>query len=41
MPLVGWLAGLSLTDVISGFDHWVAFGLLGFIGCKWCTRRSG
>lgn len=34
MPLVGWLAGLGLRDLISGFDHWVAFGLLSVIGCK-------
>ncbi|NOX96554.1 MAG: manganese efflux pump [Nitrospirae bacterium] len=34
MPIVGWLAGLSLRDFISGIDHWVAFGLLSFIGCK-------
>jgi len=34
MPLIGWLAGLSLTDYISGIDHWIAFGLLAFIGCK-------
>lgn len=34
MPLIGWLAGLSLRDVISGVDHWVAFGLLSAIGCK-------
>ena len=34
MPLIGWLAGLSLRDVISGFDHWIAFGLLSSIGFK-------
>jgi putative Mn2+ efflux pump MntP len=34
MPLVGWLAGLGFRDLISGIDHWVAFGLLGFIGLK-------
>jgi len=34
MPLIGWLAGLRLTDFISGFDHWVAFGLLSLIGGK-------
>jgi putative Mn2+ efflux pump MntP len=34
MPLIGWLAGLSLKDFISGFDHWVAFWLLSLIGCK-------
>jgi putative Mn2+ efflux pump MntP len=34
MPLIGWMAGLSLIGIISGFDHWIAFGLLGLIGCK-------
>jgi len=34
MPLVGWLAGLSLKDFISGVDHWIAFGLLSLIGLK-------
>jgi putative Mn2+ efflux pump MntP len=34
MPLIGWLAGLSLRDLISGIDHWVAFGLLALIGSK-------
>ena len=34
MPLIGWLAGLSLRELISEFDHWIAFGLLGFIGAK-------
>jgi putative Mn2+ efflux pump MntP len=34
MPLVGWLAGLALRGPISGMDHWVAFGLLAFIGGK-------
>lgn len=34
MPLVGWLAGLGFRELISGIDHWVAFGLLSFIGLK-------
>jgi putative Mn2+ efflux pump MntP len=34
MPLIGWLAGLSLRDFISGVDHWIAFGLLSLVGCK-------
>ena len=34
MPVIGWLAGLSLIDLISGFDHWAAFLLLNLIGCK-------
>jgi putative Mn2+ efflux pump MntP len=34
MPVIGWLAGLSIIDLISGFDHWIAFGLLVFIGAR-------
>ncbi len=34
MPVVGWLAGIGLKNFISGFDHWVAFGLLAAIGLK-------
>jgi len=34
MPLIGWLAGLSLKNFIYGIDHWVAFGLLSAIGFK-------
>ncbi len=34
MPILGWLTGVSLIDLISGFDHWIAFGLLSFIGAR-------
>lgn len=34
MPVIGWLAGLGLRDIIMGIDHWIAFGLLGIIGAK-------
>jgi hypothetical protein len=34
MPAIGWLAGTSLKTVIMGIDHWIAFGLLTFIGSK-------
>jgi putative Mn2+ efflux pump MntP len=34
MPIVGWLAGLGLKGFIVHVDHWIAFGLLGFIGGK-------
>ena len=34
MPVIGWLAGLGLRDLIMGIDHWIAFGLLGIIGAK-------
>ncbi len=34
MPVAGWLAGRTVIDFISSFDHWIAFGLLGFVGGK-------
>jgi len=34
MPLIGWFAGVNIIDFISGFDHWIAFGLLFFIGLR-------
>lgn len=34
MPIVGWLAGNSLLKHIQAIDHWIAFGLLLFIGVK-------
>lgn len=34
MPVIGFLAGLGLKDYISHVDHWVAFGLLAFVGGK-------
>ena len=34
MPLIGWLSGLTIKDFVMSIDHWVAFILLSFIGCK-------
>ncbi len=34
MPVIGWLAGGSLRDMIASSDHWIAFALLAFIGGK-------
>lgn len=34
MPVAGWFAGRGLHAFIRGFDHWMAFGLLTFIGGK-------
>ena len=34
MPFAGWFAGLTLRGFIKNYDHWVAFILLAFIGCK-------
>jgi manganese efflux pump family protein len=32
MPVLGWLAGRMVVNFIGGFDHWLAFALLGFVG---------
>ena len=32
MPVLGWLTGGIISHLIQEFDHWVAFGLLAFIG---------
>ena len=34
MPVIGWLAGLSVQKWIGAYDHWIAFGLLAFVGGK-------
>ncbi len=34
MPVIGWLAGRTIVNFISSYDHWVAFGLLAFVGGK-------
>lgn len=34
MPVAGYFAGRAFAAVVSTFDHWIAFVLLGFIGGK-------
>ena len=34
MPLIGYFVGIQLSDLISSFDHWVAFVLLAAIGAS-------
>jgi putative Mn2+ efflux pump MntP len=34
MPLIGFMAGLSVKDYIESYDHWIAFGLLAAVGGK-------
>jgi putative Mn2+ efflux pump MntP len=34
MPVIGWLAGITVQRYISAYDHWIAFGLLAFVGIK-------
>lgn len=34
LPIAGWMIGLAFDDLIAPFDHWIAFGLLGFLGVR-------
>ncbi|MBN2581237.1 MAG: manganese efflux pump [Pirellulales bacterium] len=42
MPILGWLAGKQVAESIKAFDHWIAFGLLAYVGGKmlWEARRD-
>jgi len=43
MPSIGWAAGFAVQKYIADFDHWVAFGLLAFVGGKmiWGALHGG
>ncbi len=34
MPVLGWLLGSTVTGWIAPIDHWIAFGLLAFVGAR-------
>jgi len=34
MPVVGYLAGLTVKQYVSNYDHWIAFGILAAVGLK-------
>lgn len=34
MPIIGWYLGGTVSSYIEAYDHWIAFGLLGYIGYK-------
>jgi putative Mn2+ efflux pump MntP len=34
MPLIGWYVGVKVARFIGAFDHWVALGLLAYVGGK-------
>ena len=34
MPVLGWFAGENVLRYIERLDHWIAFGLLAFVGGK-------
>ena len=41
MPLMGWLATSHFLHLIEQYDHWVAFGLLFFLGVKMIKESFG
>lgn len=43
-PVIGWLIGEAVKDLIASVDHWIAFGLLTFVGVKMIiegTKENG
>ena len=34
MPMIGWLIGAVALTWVASLDHWIAFGLLGFLGAR-------
>ncbi|MGD0552725.1 MAG: manganese efflux pump MntP family protein [Sedimentisphaerales bacterium] len=34
MPVVGYMAGLTVKQYVSNYDHWIAFGILAAVGLK-------
>ncbi|VVS94765.1 manganese efflux pump MntP [Desulfoluna spongiiphila] len=34
MPVLGWCLGVNIRSFVESFDHWIAFGLLAFVGGK-------
>jgi putative Mn2+ efflux pump MntP len=38
MPVIGWMIGSSFQSVINNYDHWLAFGILVFIGLRMVSQ---
>jgi len=34
MPVIGWFLGVGFVSYLKPFDHWIAFGLLLFVGSR-------
>lgn len=41
MPLLGWLGIIHFETYMEAYDHWIAFGLLAFIGGKMVWESFG
>ena len=34
MPVIGWFVGVQVMDLLQPVDHWIAFGLLAYVGSR-------
>jgi manganese efflux pump family protein len=41
MPLAGWAVGAVALAYVEAIDHWIAFGLLGFLGVRMLGGHVG
>lgn len=41
MPLIGWGIGTFALSYVAAFDHWIAFGLLSFLGVRMLGGHVG
>jgi len=41
MPLIGYMVGTLFADSIIAYDHWIALGLLGFLGTRMIIGSFG
>lgn len=41
MPLIGWFGASRFYHLIESFDHWIAFGLLAFLGVRMIKEGLG
>jgi putative Mn2+ efflux pump MntP len=40
MTLLGWLVGTTIANLIANVDHWIALGLLAFVGTRMIIEGS-
>jgi putative Mn2+ efflux pump MntP len=41
MPVAGWFLGAWVQQLLEAYDHWLAFGLLAFVGGKMIREAVG
>lgn len=41
MPVIGWFGASRFYHLIESFDHWIAFGLLAFLGIRMIKESFG